>query len=1094
MLDVCATIPSMEKPALRLGLVAGCLVLSATIAPAQVSKAALTVQSGPATPTYAGEAVIVEQSEVLFRYNADGTGTEDMHVVAKVQNDAGAQQLSVISAAFASETQTAQMESLSVRHADGTTTVTPPSDAMELPAQVTQEAPLYSDLKVLQIPVRGLRSGDTLEYRLRITQTRPEAEHEFWNSYSFAKGLVIRAESLTLDVPAGLYIQVWSPKYTPVKSQADGRVVYRWTSSQLQATSGDKDKATAGTETVSAPPDMAWTTFHNWQEVGEWYRSLAAPKAVATAALQAQAEQITEGARTPEDQVKAIYAFVSSHIRYIGVDFGIGRYEPHAAAEVLANQYGDCKDKDTLLEALLHAKGFTTAPALIGAGIKMIPELPSPQLFNHVITTVAMPTGEIWLDSTPGVAPYQYLLPPIRDKQALVIPATGEAKLSRTPALAPYPFVDHFTATGTLKTDGEMDAHVVIEDRSDQEIALRAVARNVAPAQWDQGTQYLARLLGFSGTTSNSSFSHADDLGVPMRVSYDYVKKPYGDWDNLRIVPLFPVVELPAAPDKKPSSEVDLGAARTEIAETDIHLPPGYGANLPDAVHVKTPFATFDKTYGLKDGVLTIRRTIAVLESKLPAASWQQYAKFAKDASLGELTYIPLTAPSATGAAGSTATGSGGSAEAASLIQEAMRLGQQWNWAAAEKKLDEAKALQPDQAYLWASYAYAEMIQGDLDGAARDFRHELQLHPDETRVALVAAAELSLHHRDADASGLLSLSFNYDRSNTQVALLLADIESKDHLNDAITTLQTALQASPNNTKLMDELSSDLFRNNDAKDAAALAVKILAQADTPDDLNSGSYTLAETGDDLPLAEQKARQALGLLDSETSHLEIDSVTPTSMERAVLLVDTWDTLGYILMQENKLPEAQDYLEAAWRNEPDAAIGLHYGALLEKRGEKAAALRIYLLSQGGQHTLMDMDPDTPQDRQQLQSAIDRMRAAGVRTSIDDPTIELQNERTFHIAVAQPYDSFVSGTFQIQIGAGGVHDAIRMGGSESLEPAVAAIRSLKLPHLVPSGSHGLVLRRAVVACSSGEKRCELVLIPLGDVRFAGMPQPGAGE
>ncbi|MGH9604904.1 MAG: hypothetical protein ACRD3N_04310 [Terracidiphilus sp.] len=40
--------------------------------------------------------------------------------------------------------------------------VTPPSDAMDLPTQVTQEAPLYSDLKVLQIPVRGLRAGDTL--------------------------------------------------------------------------------------------------------------------------------------------------------------------------------------------------------------------------------------------------------------------------------------------------------------------------------------------------------------------------------------------------------------------------------------------------------------------------------------------------------------------------------------------------------------------------------------------------------------------------------------------------------------------------------------------------------------------------------------------------------------------------------------------------------------------------------------------------------------------------------------------------------------------------------------------------------------------
>ena len=70
-----------------------------------------------------------------------------------------------------------------------------------------------------------------------------------------------------------------------------------------------------------------------------------------------------------------------------------GPLQPHAAAEVLANQYGDCKDKDTLLEALLHAKGFTTTPALIGAGIAPVPEVPSPAVFNHVITTVNLAGG-----------------------------------------------------------------------------------------------------------------------------------------------------------------------------------------------------------------------------------------------------------------------------------------------------------------------------------------------------------------------------------------------------------------------------------------------------------------------------------------------------------------------------------------------------------------------------------------------------------------------------------------------------------------------------------------------------------------------------
>src|SRR6202012_4429229 len=116
-------------------------------------------------------------------------------------------------------------------------------------------------------------------------------------------------------------------------------------------------------------PSVAWTTFHSWSEVGEWYRGLALPRAQPTDALRARAAEITKDAKTPEEQARALYSFVSTHTRYVGIDFGIGRYQPHAAEEILANNYGDCKDKDTLLEALLRARGLKSAPALIGVGM-----------------------------------------------------------------------------------------------------------------------------------------------------------------------------------------------------------------------------------------------------------------------------------------------------------------------------------------------------------------------------------------------------------------------------------------------------------------------------------------------------------------------------------------------------------------------------------------------------------------------------------------------------------------------------------------------------------------------------------------------------
>ncbi len=99
-------------------------------------------------------------------------------------------------------------------------------------------------------------------------------------------------------------------------------------------------------------PAIAWTTFKSWEQVGAWYRALEADRATPSVEVKAKAAELIAGNATDEDKVRALYGYVASQIRYIGVDFGIGRYQPHTAAEILANQYGDCKDKHTLLAAL----------------------------------------------------------------------------------------------------------------------------------------------------------------------------------------------------------------------------------------------------------------------------------------------------------------------------------------------------------------------------------------------------------------------------------------------------------------------------------------------------------------------------------------------------------------------------------------------------------------------------------------------------------------------------------------------------------------------------------------------------------------------
>jgi len=138
--------------------------------------------------------------------------------------------------------------------------------------------------------------------------------------------------------------------------------------------------------------------------------------------VQAKATALTKGLTSDEDKIRAIFNDVALHIHYVGLEFGIGRYQPHPADDVLSNEYGDCKDKHTLLAAELKAVGIDSWPVLISSSREIDPDTPSPAQFNHVITVVPSGGKLLWMDSTEEVAPMGNLMITLRDKQALVVP------------------------------------------------------------------------------------------------------------------------------------------------------------------------------------------------------------------------------------------------------------------------------------------------------------------------------------------------------------------------------------------------------------------------------------------------------------------------------------------------------------------------------------------------------------------------------------------------------------------------------------------------------------------------------------------------
>jgi tetratricopeptide (TPR) repeat protein len=1096
------------------------ILLAPSVRPGAIAQSP-TPPTASATLSYSEESSVIEHDDSVYSYNADGTGFRERTMVVRVQSEAALRSLGVVAVPYAGDSERVEFAYARVRRSDGTVVETQTSDALDMPEEVTRAAPFYSDLKEKQLPIRSLRVGDTLEWKAHVVRTKAESPGEFWQQLYADEGEVVLSETLELRVPQGMYVNVWSPSSKLAESVEDGQHIYRWSSSQLKPTAGKEAEAAAeakkkqvwtSDEELDAEqgklPTVAWTTFRSWEEVGAWYRGLEADREAASPEIKSKVAELIAGKTSEEDKARAIYAYVSAQIRYIGVDFGVGRYQPHSAAEILANQYGDCKDKHTLLAAMLSTAGINADAVLIGAGIRFNAAVPSPASFNHLITRAMVAGQPVWLDSTAEVAPYRLLYPVIRDRQALVVPASRVAHLDRSPASPPFPSYQTMNAVGSLDKVGISHSRLTFVFRGDAELVLRSAFRQVAPAQYNEMVQQISHSIGYAGTTSNPEISRPEDTTEPFKMSFDYEREKAGDWDNYRIIPQVAPVSLPRFQDTDPLvRELNLGYPNVDTSTAEMKLPEGWGAVLPEAVHLKCPYASYDETYRIEKGTVYTERRIEVLKQKVPVADLKVYKKWADDADLGNETYIQLTrtpaaAPAVSGAgekAKDADSGPGGSksesdgppivsatnVEATRLVQAAWASMQQKDFDAAAKSLDQVKALNPEQAWLWMGYGLLALQHNAYPEALDDLKKELKLHPAQTAVyalELEVYERLAQHQEELDTLRAWVVADPADPSpvTTLMNMLVADGDAKSaaSLGDA------AIAQLPDDPKKTENfhiaLGNAQIKAGERDKGAASLEAVLKNADTPGALNDAAYELADAGLDLPLAQRSARAVLDKLTAESDSWTLDEDANTLKGQSSLIVATWDTVGWIFFREGQLAEAQDYLNAAWTAGQNADTAEHLGEVLLARGNKAAAMVAFELALTKSATYDSMGVRRPPGPlgKDLQQRIEALTKAGVKSTIGtekDPYKQLQAMRTIPLGDEGGKKGNVDAEYRLLLRAGKLVKA-GPAGTKEIVGADKMVDKAKFDAFFPPGSQTALVRFGYVNCHSGV--CELVLEP----------------
>jgi hypothetical protein len=141
-----------------------------------------TVQ--PPAKDHSQEAVIFEQITTKIAFENDGTGSRETTVRARIQSEAGVQRFGVLTVSYQSAVEGLEIPYLRVRKPDSTVVITPPENIQDMASEITRQAPFYSDLREKHIAVKGLSSGDILEYQFRSQLQKPLAPGQFWSEYN----------------------------------------------------------------------------------------------------------------------------------------------------------------------------------------------------------------------------------------------------------------------------------------------------------------------------------------------------------------------------------------------------------------------------------------------------------------------------------------------------------------------------------------------------------------------------------------------------------------------------------------------------------------------------------------------------------------------------------------------------------------------------------------------------------------------------------------------------------------------------------------------------------------------------------------------
>jgi tetratricopeptide (TPR) repeat protein len=466
----------------------------------------------------AGEsAAVILLDEENHTFDANGRDVHAQRILYRIVTDAAIDMFGSVNAPWAPWYQERPTIQARVITKDGTVHQLDASALIESAAP-EESLDIFSDNRVIRAPLPGVAVGSVVEQLITYRSKESLYDRASSDLFFFGSFIPVHRARFVVDAPAELAVKFVNQAHIePTKTEADGRQHYVFEAGPF----APKEDAEWDLPYDVAPlPWIGVSTARNWQDLATRYNEII-EKQIAADSVEKNVREAVGNATDRREIVTRALAYIQKRVRYAGVEVGESSVVPRPPQTVLGNRYGDCKDKATLLVAMLRAAGVKAHVALLRAGESFdVPaELPGLGMFNHAIVVV---DGEprMWVDPTDEFSRAGELPTMDQGRLALIAsPDTTTVVLTPTSASSANHTIE--TRTFTVPEEGKSNIVEMTEATGADESSMRRHYVNADRKRYRESMENYAKDYYAAKSLKKVDATDPKDLTKPFHLTLE---------------------------------------------------------------------------------------------------------------------------------------------------------------------------------------------------------------------------------------------------------------------------------------------------------------------------------------------------------------------------------------------------------------------------------------------------------------------------------------------------------------------------------------------------------------------------------------------